>query len=534
MNLKLRPYQQRLIDVALQHLHDFPTASPIIVAPTASGKSVIVAKLCEELVKVCSGMVLVLTHRRELVEQNAAKLPSHMRVGVYSAGLGRKELHRVTVAGFQSIRNVAEKLPKVSYILIDEAHFAVRGYREFIDKVRERSGEVRVIGLTATPYLGDVNRTALHLLPADKAIFTSVGAEVGMGELLRDGYLTPLIPYTTDTKLDTSTVKMVAGDFAPASLQAACDTDEANLRIAAEIVAIFAERNSVMVFCTGVEHTEHIRDALRALGETAEMVLGNTPSAEREKVITAFKAGRVKYMVACEVLLVGFDAPCVDGIANLRPSKSALIAVQLAGRGMRLFEGKPNCLLADFTDTYAELGPIDEVEGRPPKTSSGQAPVKICDACYSVILAGLRVCPVCGFEFTFEEHERTFDPNTGMLISGMIKNEDGTRTYPISDVIYEIRETRAGNPALVAKYMAPGRKSHVAEDWYNIWDHRKHVADRDSSRWLRRNKGTGASIPVSAAEALSRAEFGALKVPSSVTVKPGSPFPVRFGMQNNT
>jgi len=65
-------------------------------------------------------MVLVLTHRRELVAQNAAKLPAHMDVGVYSAGLKRKELRRITVAGFQSLRKQVSKLPKVSYILIDE------------------------------------------------------------------------------------------------------------------------------------------------------------------------------------------------------------------------------------------------------------------------------------------------------------------------------------------------------------------------------------------------------------------------------
>lgn len=120
MAFKLRPYQQRLVDVAIGHLHDYPESQPIIVAPTASGKSVIVAELCVELSKLASGMVLVLTHRRELVAQNAAKLPEHLDVGIYSAGLGKKQLRRVTVAGFQSIRNKVDKLPSVSFILIDE------------------------------------------------------------------------------------------------------------------------------------------------------------------------------------------------------------------------------------------------------------------------------------------------------------------------------------------------------------------------------------------------------------------------------
>lgn len=124
MAFKLRPYQQRLVDVAIGHLHDYPESQPIIVAPTASGKSVIVAELCVELSKLASGMVLVLTHRRELVAQNAAKLPEHLDVGVYSAGLGKKQLRRVTVAGFQSIRNKVDKLPSVSFILIDECFSA--------------------------------------------------------------------------------------------------------------------------------------------------------------------------------------------------------------------------------------------------------------------------------------------------------------------------------------------------------------------------------------------------------------------------
>lgn len=532
--MKLRPYQRRLIDVALKHIADYPEASPLIVAPTASGKSVIVAELCIELSRQSAGMVLVLTHRRELVAQNASKLPEHLDVGVYSAGLRRKELKRVTVAGFQSLRKQAAKLPKVSYILIDEAHFALTGYREFIEAVREHSPGVRVIGLTATPFDGSVNRTALHLLPADKRIFTGIGAEVTMGELLRDGYLCPLKPYQPAVKLDVTGVQVDTrtGDFAAGQLQAAVDTDEINGPVAREIIDIFSERNAVMVFCTGKEHATHMRDALRSEGVEAEVVIDDTPTKDRDRIIGDFKAGRLKYLVACEVLLVGFDAPICDGIANLRPSKSALVWVQLCGRGMRLFDGKIDCLMADFTDTSVEMGPLDEIEGRPPKLKTGEAPTKMCDGCYSIILAGLRICPVCGEEFEFAERVdgRQFDATTGLLISGVVKNEDGTKTYPVESVRYEVRNTSKGDPALVAHYMAPGRASSVATDWYNLWHHSAGVVQRDSERWLRRQKNAGGSVPLTAQEALARAEMGALKVPKSVTIKPGSPFPVRFSV----
>jgi len=116
----LRPYQQRVVDLTLQHLQDYPQSQPLIVAPCAAGKSVIIADLCVELSKRNSGMVLVMTHRKELVMQTAGKLPDHMRVGVFSAGAGRRELKRITVAGFQSIRKHAAKLPTVASIIIDE------------------------------------------------------------------------------------------------------------------------------------------------------------------------------------------------------------------------------------------------------------------------------------------------------------------------------------------------------------------------------------------------------------------------------
>jgi len=529
---KLRPYQQRLINVAMQHLHDYPESVPMIVAPTASGKSVIVAELCIELSKIASGMVLVLTHRRELVAQNAAKLPAHLNAGIYSAGLGKKELRRVTIAGFQSIRKKIDKLPKVSYILIDECHFALTGYREFIDAVREKNPALRVIGLTATPFDGTANRTALHLMPADKRIFSGIGAEVTMGELLRDGYLTPLKPYQPNAKLDTTGVDVDArtGDFAMGQLQAAVDIEGLNVAVAHEITSIFAYRNAVMVFCAGVDHATHVRDCLRAIGEQAEVVLGDTPSVERERILTRFKAGKLKYLVACEVLLVGFDAPICDGIANLRPSKSALVWVQLLGRGMRLFDGKLDCLVADFTDNAVEFGPVDEVEGQAPKLKTGEAPTKQCEECFSIILAGLKFCPVCGFEFTFEarDNAQQFDAATGLLISGVIKNEDGSRTYPVERVEFETRTTAKGDPALVASYHSPGRASPVACEFYNLWHHNAGTVRRDSERWLRRQKNPGGSVPLSAQEALARCEMGALRVPKSVTVRPGSPWPIRF------
>jgi DNA repair protein RadD len=466
---------------------------------------------------------LIVTHRRELVAQNASKLPGHIKGSVFSAGLGQKNLSgQVIYAGIQSIQKQWHKLPKLGSVIIDEPQYAAKGYYEFIENVKKVSPHVRVVGLTATPYTG--NGTWLHMLPENR-LFTGIAAEVGIGELLYEGHLCPLTPYSSTTRLSTDGIKTDArtGDFQQNQLQAAVDVPELVIQCAAEIESIFADRKSVLVFCTGVKHAEHMA---AMLGKSAAVVVASTPMKERDRLIAEFRAGTLKYLCSCEVVLVGFDAVNTDGIACLRPTKSPLIWVQLVGRGMRPHHGKANCLVADFTSNSEDFPPVDEIEGKPPKTGQGDAPVRICDNCFSIILAGLRKCPVCGEEFDFAEHEHEFDPETGLLISGVVKNEDGTRTFPVSSVTYEVRNTRAGSEALVAYYHSPGRKTPVAEEWYNLFHHKRSVVARDTEKWLRRALTPG--LPTNAQEALVRAELGGMKVPRTVTIRTGSPFPVRF------
>lgn len=527
MTFKLRDYQQRCVDLTLAALDNHDDAAPIVSAATGSGKSVIIGALADAIIgrSPAMGKVLVVTHRAELVAQNHDKLPRHLKGAIFSASLGKKSVAGdVIFANIQSITRAWHKLPRLQAILIDECHVASKLYAEFIENVKKVSPHARVVGLTATPFNG--LGVWLHMLPRHR-IFTGICVEVGIGELLDQGFLTALTPYRAATRLNTEGVRVDTrtGDFNAGALQRAVDVPELVASAAAEIRIIFAERNSVLVFCTGVEHT---RNVAKAIGPEAAVVLGDTPMGERTRIIEAFRAGKIKYLCACEVLLVGFDAPRTDGIACLRPSQSPLIWIQLLGRAMRPAPGKSDALVADFCGNADHFGPVDEIEGRPPQNSKGEAPTRVCDGCFNIILACLRKCPHCGMEYEFEEHQRHLDPNTGLLISGVVKNPDGSRTYPVDRVEYRRETTNAGDPALVAEYFAPNRITPVATEYYNIWHHKASVAQRDGEKWLRRLAIPG-GIPTNVVEALVRAQFGALKVPSSVTIAPGSIYPIRFG-----
>lgn len=201
---------------------------------------------------------------------------------------------------------------------------------------------LRVVGLTATPYrLG-------HGYITDKpAIFDALIQPVSIEELIFKGYLSTLRSKLTITKLEVDGVHKRGGEYIEAELQAKVDTTDKNALVVAEIIKLGAERKSWLIFCAGVAHAHHIKEALTEQGIVAECVTGDTPPAQRDRILREFKAGRIQALTNANVLTTGFDAPMIDLIAMLRPTMSPGLYVQMAGRGLRIADGKTDCLVLE-------------------------------------------------------------------------------------------------------------------------------------------------------------------------------------------
>lgn len=400
----LRPYQQRAIDQLYAWFQSNPSGHPCLVLPTGAGKSHIVAALCKDAVMQWpQTRILMLTHVKELIEQNAEKMRQHWPgapMGIYSASVGRKQLgEAITFAGIQSVRNKAQLMGRIDLVLIDECHLVSHkdegGYRTLLNDLSAINPAIRVIGLTATPYrLG-------HGLITDKpALFDDLIEPVSIEELIHGGYLSVLRSKVTQTKLSTDGVKKRGGEYIESELQKAVDTSPQNIAVVDEVIERAQGRKSWLFFCSGVQHSEHIRDVLRSRGISAECVTGATPKAERERIIADFKAGRIQALTNANVLTTGFDAPNVDLIVLLRPTMSASLYVQMVGRGLRLKDHTDDCLVLDFAGAVAHHGPITAV--KPPKkagSGNGEAPVKLCDECGELVHPTVKTCPACGHEF---------------------------------------------------------------------------------------------------------------------------------------
>ncbi len=210
----LRAYQQLAIDQLYDWMGNH-NGNPCLVLPTGAGKSHVVAALCKDAVQNWpETRILMLTHVKELIEQNAEKMLQHWPnapMGIYSASIGKRQLGEpITFAGIQSVRNKANLLGHVDLIIIDECHLVSHkdegGYRGLIDQLTQINPHLRVIGLTATPYrLG-------HGLITDKpAIFDGLIEPVTIPGLIEQGYLATLRSKVTTAKLSVDGVHKRGG-----------------------------------------------------------------------------------------------------------------------------------------------------------------------------------------------------------------------------------------------------------------------------------------------------------------------------------
>jgi DNA repair protein RadD len=404
----LREYQQRTIDQLYAWFEAGGRGNPCLVLPTGSGKSHIVAALCKDALQNWpETRVLMLTHVKELIEQNAEKMRQHWPgapMGIYSASIGRRELGEpITFAGIQSVRSKARELGHIDLVIIDECHLVNHkdegGYRGLLEQLKAINPAIRVVGLTATPYrLG-------HGLITDKpALFDALIEPISIEELIFKGYLSTLRSKVTKAKLDVTGVHKRGGEFIESELQAAVDTDDKNQAVVQEVMALAGDRKAWLFFCAGVKHAEHIAQALRQQGVTAAWVTGDTPKKQRDEIIADFKAGKLQALTNANVLTTGFDYPDIDLVVMLRPTMSASLYVQMAGRGMRVKSHTDHCLVLDFAGVVASHGPITNVQ--PPKKGgdgNGEAPLKVCENCDELVHISVMVCPACQHPFPVKE-----------------------------------------------------------------------------------------------------------------------------------
>lgn len=335
--MQLRPYQQEAKTRVLEEW-DKGVDRTLLVLPTGTGKTIVFAKLIEDLVGE-GKRALVLAHRGELLDQAADKIKK--ATGLVCATEKAEETSidswfRCTVGSVQSMMR-EKRLNQFSKdhfdaIIVDEAHHCIS---DSYQKVLHHFSEAKVLGVTATPDRGDMKNLGSY--------FDSLAYEYTLPKAIKEGYLSPIKAQTIPLKLDLSGVSQQAGDFKAADIGTALDPYL--YQIADEMVKYCMDRKTV-VFLPLIKTSQKFCRILQEKGFSAAEVNGG--SDDRSEVLKAFDEGA--YNVLCNSMLLteGWDCPSVDCIVVLRPTKVRSLYSQMVGRGTRLYPGKDDLLLLDF------------------------------------------------------------------------------------------------------------------------------------------------------------------------------------------
>lgn len=507
--------------------------NPLIVLPTGSGKSLVAAQISEDVLK-WQGRILQLTHVRELVEQNFSKLHElspGIDAGIYCAGLDRKQHHHpVTVASIQSVHNKAELIGWRDIILIDECHLLSDDnngmYRKFLAAQRAINPNVKVVGLSATPY----RLKSGYLHKGADAMFTGVAYDLPVGRLVKEGYLSALITPRADTQVDTASIALQAGEFNQKQMQEKFDQSSIVKAAVNEIINKGKDRKTWLIFCVSIEHAEHVRAALEAQGITAAMVCDKTPKDERDGIKRDFAAGRIRAVCNVAVWTTGLDVVGIDLIALLRATMSPGLLVQMLGRGMRpvyapgadlsspesrlaaiAAGSKPNCLVLDMASNLEMHGPITHIRIPDGRRDKADRQGKRCKECGAINPFDAMECIDCGKEFFKVAAPREVKHGRRASGEAVMSDEPAISEIPtwlnVKKINFEVHQKFGSPDSLRVTYNCS--PNYVSE--YVCFGHTGFARTKAEQWWGAR--GGRQQVPRTANEALSRlTEIAGVKV----------------------
>jgi len=371
----------------------------LLVSPTGSGKTVIGSHLIISAHDKLNNS-LFFAHRRELIHQSSEKLDQcGVPHGLILAGEKQSLMARTQVASIQSflsrvIKDDRVMNPQAALIEIDEAHHA--GCDSY-QKIRDEYPDAIIVGLTATPCLGD--GSGLGNIWDVMIEVATVQELVDLGYLVPTKVIAPSIPDITGVKINSS------GEY---DEQQAVDRMSPIIGDIVEDWLKYAKGRKTIVFTRTVGESVYLAEQFEMAGVRVAHLDGETPNKKRDQIIADLEDGLLDVVTNCQVLTEGYDCPSISCVVLARLVKSFRLWLQMVGRGMRAEDGKKDCLVMDhggavyehgFPEDPAEwsLDPNEKISTRRlEKKAERKDPVEItCRFCWHVFV-GHAYCPECG------------------------------------------------------------------------------------------------------------------------------------------
>ena len=367
MSYVLRDYQQKASDAAVSFFNNkAKKTNAIMVLPTGSGKSLIIADIASRL----DGHTLVFQPSKEIVEQNFKKLCSYgiLDCSIYSASFNSKEISRITFATIGSVKSHPELFAHFKNIIVDECHLVnpIEGmYKDFFDAVK-----CKVLGLTATPYRLSSSRdfgSMLKFITRTKPhVFSEVIYHVQVSTVLDMGYLSKVNYYPMNpTGWNELNLKIntTGADYTDKSVQKEYERIDFYSYIVHIVQRLMnpkagGKRKGILVFTRFLKEAERLTMSIPG----CVIVSGDTPKKERERILEMFKVGEIPVVANVGVLVCGFDYQELDTIVIARPTMSLALYYQIVGRAIRPHPSKETAWVVDLCGNIRRFGKVEDLK----------------------------------------------------------------------------------------------------------------------------------------------------------------------------
>ena len=421
--LTLRNYQKHIIKDCVETININKFKAPLVVAPTGSGKTIMFAFMALNAMNK-GKRVLILTHRREILQQTMSKL---YEFGVQSGQIasGRPmtdELIQVAMVG-TIVRRLDSIIPP-DLIIIDEAHHAVS---DTWYKTLQHFPDALKIGFTATP----------ERLSGEGLIqvFDTMIEGPSIMELVKSGHLSYPRMFCGPNVQSTSKMKVTRGDYDKTE-----QTKKMKKRVVVgSVIDHYKQKLNglpTVCFCVSIEHCHIMEDEFRAAGFRARTVHGKMNRTDRDAAINGLSTGEVQVLCSCDVISEGVDVPIIAGAILLRRTKSLGLYLQQVGRSLRPYPGKTEAIILDHAGCFHEHGHVlanrdwslhAKKRNKRDSDENKRPDVSACPACGGVWPGMPRTCPgimpdgsICGYNLQ-ADRDRALGRRPPEEIEGILK-----------------------------------------------------------------------------------------------------------------
>lgn len=379
--LTLYDYQKEAVEKLRDFFIDKNNQSGILVMPTGSGKTRVATRFLLQDMVAEGWQIVWLTHRAMLIEQAADSI--YNAASIIKLANSRKEKFKmVCVSGSHSsvrltepdddvmifsVQSLIRNLPYLQAVLkdkvmiiVDEAHHAVApSYRIIINEINKLVKNVKLLGLTATPFRTSENDTQrLMRMFGNSPIYN-----VTMDKLISKKKLADPKYIKIDTNIDFDTTVTLNereyikkwGELSPDMKERMATMAERNALIVYTYLQNKEKYGKTLIFALNATHCISLCEELQKAGVRCDYIYCAHPGNEQK--ISAFIKGELDVLVNINVMTEGSDVPDIQTVFLTRPTSSDTLLLQMIGRGMRGPEcgGTETVNIVDFHDNWGSF-----------------------------------------------------------------------------------------------------------------------------------------------------------------------------------